>query len=94
MRCGSRQLYAKVGKATEQRLIGLFTYRTRSRAGSAAHLIEGLHYVRSSPAIMALIAMNLVVVVFGQPYQTLMNESSGRVPKVWAGSWQPPASER
>jgi predicted MFS family arabinose efflux permease len=79
MRCGSRQLYAKVGKATEQRLIGLFTYRTRSRAGSAAHLIEGLHYVRSSPAIMALIAMNLVVVVFGQPYQTLMPVVAERV---------------
>jgi predicted MFS family arabinose efflux permease len=47
--------------------------------GSAAHLIEGLRYVRSSPAIMALIAMNLVVVVFGMPYQTLMPVVSERV---------------
>jgi MFS family permease len=51
----------------------------RAGAGSAAHLIEGLRYVRSRPAIMALIAMNLVVVVFGQPYQTLMPVVAERV---------------
>jgi MFS family permease len=51
----------------------------RAPAGSAAHLIEGLRYVRSNPAIMALIAMNLIVVVFGQPYQTLMPVVSERV---------------
>jgi MFS family permease len=52
---------------------------TRTGGGSAAHLIEGLAYVRSSPAIMSLIAMNLVVVVFGMPYQTLMPVVSERV---------------
>jgi MFS family permease len=51
----------------------------RAGAGSAAHLVEGLRYVRSNPAIMALIAMNLIVVVFGQPYQTLMPVVSERV---------------
>src|SRR5712692_3563354 len=51
----------------------------RTGTGSAAHLIEGLRYGRSSPAIMALIAMNLVVVVFGQPYQTLMPVVAERV---------------
>jgi Na+/melibiose symporter-like transporter len=51
----------------------------RAGAGSAAHLIEGLRYVRSNPAIMALIGMNLIVVVFGQPYQTLMPVVSERV---------------
>jgi MFS family permease len=56
---------------------------TRS-AGSAAHLLEGLRYVRSNPPIMALIAMNLIVVVFGQPYQTLMPVVAERV--VAAGS--------
>jgi MFS family permease len=48
-------------------------------SGSAAHLIEGLRYVQSSPAIMGLIAMNLVVVVFGMPYQTLMPVVAERV---------------
>src|SRR6266851_4042614 len=52
---------------------------TRAGAGSAAHLLEGLRYVRSNPPIMALIAMNLIVVVFGQPYQTLMPVVSERV---------------
>jgi MFS family permease len=51
----------------------------RSAVGSAAHLVEGLRYVRSNPPIMALIAMNLIVVVFGQPYQTLMPVVSERV---------------
>ena len=51
----------------------------RTTGGSTAHLVEGLRYVRSSPPIMALIAMNLVVVVFGQPYQTLMPVVAERV---------------
>lgn len=51
----------------------------RMGAGGMAHLIEGLRYVRSRPAIMALIAMNLVVVVFGTPYQTLMPVVAERV---------------
>jgi MFS family permease len=49
------------------------------RAGSGAHLLEGLRYVRSSPAITALIGMNLVVVVFGRSYQTLMPVFAERV---------------
>jgi MFS family permease len=52
---------------------------TRRGASSAAHLLEGLRYVRSNPPIMALIAINLIVVVFGQPYQTLMPVVSERV---------------
>jgi predicted MFS family arabinose efflux permease len=51
----------------------------RTGGGSAGHLIEGLAYVRSSPAIMSLIAMNLLVVVFGMLYQTLMPVVSERV---------------
>jgi len=47
--------------------------------GSTAHLVEGVRYVRSHPAIAALIAMNLVVVVFGQPYLTLMPVVAERV---------------
>src|SRR5438270_4449923 len=47
--------------------------------GSAAHLLEGLRYVRSSPAMLGLICMNLVVVVFGMPYQTLMPVVAERV---------------
>ena len=35
--------------------------------------------MRSSPAILALIGMNLIVVVFGMPYQTLMPVFSERV---------------
>ncbi len=59
------------------RRMGAATRRTG--AGSAAHLLEGLRYVRSNPPIMALIGMNLIVVVFGQPYQTLMPVVSERV---------------
>lgn len=51
----------------------------RTSAGSAAHLLEGLRYVRSRPPIVVLIAMNLVVVVFGMPYQTLMPVVAERV---------------
>jgi predicted MFS family arabinose efflux permease len=51
----------------------------RRGAGSAAHLLEGLRYVRSSPTILALIGMNLVVVVCGMPYQTLMPVVAERV---------------
>jgi MFS family permease len=48
-------------------------------ADSRAQLLEGLRYVRSSPAILGLIGMNLIVVVFGMPYQTLMPVFSERV---------------
>ena len=51
----------------------------RGAVGSVAHLLEGLRYVRSSTAMMALIAMNLVVVIFGMPYQTLMPVVAERV---------------
>jgi MFS family permease len=50
-----------------------------TRTGSTTHLLEGLRYARSSPPIMALIGMNLVVVVFGMPYQTLMPVFAERV---------------
>ena len=49
------------------------------RVGSAAHLVEGLRYVRSSPTIVSLILMNLIVVVFAMPYQTLMPVVAERV---------------
>ena len=49
------------------------------RAGGAAQVLEGLRYARSSRAIVALIGMNLVVVVFGQSYQTLMPVVAERV---------------
>jgi MFS family permease len=41
--------------------------------------MDGLSYVRANPPIMALIAMNLIVVVFGMPYQTLMPVVAERV---------------
>jgi MFS family permease len=50
-----------------------------SPADSRAQLLEGLRYVRSSPAILGLIGMNLIVVVFGMPYQTLMPVFAERV---------------
>ncbi len=50
-----------------------------ARASSASHLVEGLQYVRSSPPIVSLIAMNLVVVMFGMSYQTLMPVVAERV---------------
>jgi predicted MFS family arabinose efflux permease len=50
-----------------------------NRTGGAEHLLEGLRHVRSSPSIMALIGMNLVVVVLGMPYQTLMPVVADRV---------------
>jgi MFS family permease len=50
-----------------------------ARAGGLSHLVEGLRYVRSSPTIVTLIVMNLVVVVLGMPYQTLMPVVAERV---------------
>jgi MFS family permease len=49
------------------------------RVDSRTQLVEGLRYVRSSPTILALIGMNLIVVVFGMPYQTLMPVFAERV---------------
>jgi Na+/melibiose symporter-like transporter len=49
------------------------------RAGGLAQVVEGLRYARSSEAIVAMIGMNLVVVVFGQSYQTLMPVVAERV---------------
>jgi MFS family permease len=42
-------------------------------------VLEGLQYVRASPTIMALILMNLIVVAFAMPYQTLMPAFAERV---------------
>jgi MFS family permease len=50
-----------------------------ARVDSRAQLFEGLRYVRASPTILALIGMNLIVVVFGMPYQTLMPVFAERV---------------
>jgi predicted MFS family arabinose efflux permease len=50
-----------------------------SPADSRTQLLEGLRYVRSSPTILGLIGMNLIVVVFGMPYQTLMPVFAERV---------------
>ncbi len=52
--------------------------RDTARAGMS-HLVEGLRYVRSSPTIVTLLVMNLVVVVLGMPYQTLMPVVAERV---------------
>jgi MFS family permease len=49
------------------------------QAGRLTYLAEGLRYARSTPAILALIGMNLIVVVFGMPYQTLMPVAAERV---------------
>jgi MFS family permease len=49
------------------------------RVDSRTQLVEGLRYVRSSPTILALIGINLIVVVFGMPYQTLMPVFAERV---------------
>jgi predicted MFS family arabinose efflux permease len=50
-----------------------------ARASGLAQVVEGLRYARASGQIMALIFMNLVVVVFGMPYQTLMPVVAERV---------------
>jgi MFS family permease len=50
-----------------------------ARMGSGAHLIEGLRYVRSSGPIVSLMTMNLVIVIFGMCYQTLMPVVAERV---------------
>ena len=51
----------------------------RAGAGGLAQVLEGLRYARSSGPIVALIFMNLVVVVFGMSYQTLMPVVAERV---------------
>lgn len=49
------------------------------RPSGLAQVLEGLRYARASGPIMALILMNLIVVVFGMPYQTLMPVVAERV---------------
>ncbi len=51
----------------------------RAGAGGLAQVLEGLRYARSSGPIVALILMNLVVVMFGMSYQTLMPVVAERV---------------
>jgi len=58
---------------------------TPKGGGSRAQLAEGLRYVRSSPTILMLILMNLVVVVCATPYQTLMPVVAERVFSAGAG---------
>jgi MFS family permease len=55
------------------------------RPGGAAQLMEGLRYTRSSPALLALLAMGAAMAIFGQQYQTLMTLFSERVFEVGAG---------
>jgi MFS family permease len=55
------------------------------RPGGAAQLMEGLRYTRSSPALLALLAMGAAMSIFGQQYQTLMTLFSERVFQVGAG---------
>jgi len=55
-----------------------------TRGDGRTQLLEGLRYVRSSPTILGLIGMNLVVVMFGMPYQTLMPVFAERVYAVGA----------
>jgi MFS family permease len=50
-----------------------------SVGGGRSQVVEGVRYVRSSPTILSLIGMNLVVVMFGMPYQTLMPVVAERV---------------
>jgi MFS family permease len=57
---------------------------TSAGPGSRAQLVEGVRYVRRSPTILTIILMNLIVVVFGQPYQTLMPVVAERVYSVGA----------
>jgi MFS family permease len=56
-----------------------------ARVGSRSQLTEGLRYARSSSTIQTLILMNLVIVVLGMPYQTLMPVFAERVFSVGAG---------
>ena len=50
------------------------------RAGSSwEQLLEGLSYVRSSPTLMALLAMGFIATFLGMPYQTLMTVFAERV---------------
>jgi MFS family permease len=44
----------------------------KSNGSFHTEIREGLHYVRSSPALLALLAMAVVPIVFGLPYQMLM----------------------
>jgi predicted MFS family arabinose efflux permease len=53
--------------------------RRAARSGGMSQVLEGLRYARSSDAIVTIIGMNLVVVLFGQSYQTLMPVVAERV---------------
>ncbi|MBI3977416.1 MAG: MFS transporter [Chloroflexi bacterium] len=50
-----------------------------SRQGGWAQLVEGLQYVRSSPALLMLLGMAFAPMFFGMPYQTLMPLFAERV---------------
>lgn len=49
------------------------------RAGGWEQLLEGLEYVRSSPALLSLLAMAFGATLFGMPVQTLMPVFAERV---------------
>jgi MFS family permease len=48
-------------------------------AGGWAQLVEGLHYIRSSPVLLALLGLAFVPLFFGMPYQMLMPVFAERV---------------
>lgn len=67
-------------------LASLFTLPANTRSnvkrragGGWQEMVEGLSYVRSSPIIIALLIMGLVVTFIGMPYQTLMAVFAERV---------------
>ena len=57
---------------------------TVARPGGVQQLTEGLAYTRSSPALLALLAMGAAMAIFGQQYQTFMTLFSERVFNVGA----------
>jgi MFS family permease len=50
-----------------------------ARPGGWAQMVEGLAYIRSSPALLALLGLAFVPLFLGMPYQTLMPVFSERV---------------
>ncbi|HET6318624.1 MAG TPA: MFS transporter [Chloroflexota bacterium] len=55
-----------------------------ARPGGLQQLKEGLSYTRSSPALLAMLAMGAAMAIFGQQYQTFMTLFSERVFSVGA----------
>jgi MFS family permease len=58
--------------------------RAAARPGGLEQLKEGLAYTKSSPTLVALLAMGAVMAIFGQQYQIFMTLFSERVFQVGA----------